>query len=424
MPSRLRARAPDVCACLFLTAIVDESMIEVWMWMLLGAAAIAYGVALLGMIATVEHTKKRAFDSPLRLPPITVLKPLKGMEEALESNLESFFEQEYGAPLQIVFSTTDPEDEALPVARRVASRYPAVDVTFVLSEADFGRNPKVSNLKSALDAAKYDLIWQSDANVRVGRDSLRCLVSEMIAHDVSLLSSLVVGTGEQSIGAALENLQLSAMITPSMCFALRYFGVACVVGKSMLFRKFELNDLGGLERVKDVLAEDFFLGRMYEAAGKRVALSSTVAENVNQRAGIERFLSRHTRWLKMRAVIHRPAFIADVFGNPVGLAFIAVWISGFDVRALLAFVAFVIVKTTTDAWMLRRTRGEPMRLRHLLLAPLKDVLLLAIWPYAAISRSVHWRGARLRLGKNSVLEPDEGPWIIRAARRLLRMFPR
>ena len=65
-----------------------------------------------------------------------------------------------------------------------------------------------------------------------------------------------------------------------------------------------------------------------------------------------------------------------------------------------------------------------MRLRHLLLAPLKDVLLLAIWPYAAISRSVHWRGARLRLGKNSVLEPDEGPWIIRAARRLLRMFPR
>jgi ceramide glucosyltransferase len=400
-------------------------MTEVSMWILLGMAVLAYGMALLGMFATVKHTRKRTFDvASLRLPPITLLKPLKGLEEALESNLESFFEQDYPAPIQIIFATTDPDDDALPVARRVASRHPDIDVVFVLSDPNFGLNPKVSNLRGALDSAKYDLVWQSDANVRVGPDSLRRLASEMIASDASLLSSLVVGTGERSIGAALENLQLSAMITPSMCFALRYFGVACVIGKSMLFRKSELAGLGGLERVKDVLAEDFFLGRMYEAAGKRVALSSTVAQNVNERAGIARFMARHARWLKMRAVIHRPAFVADVFGNPVGLAFVAVWISGFDLRAISAFIALAFVKTATDAWMLRRTRGEPMRFRHLLLAPFKDVLLLAIWPHAAVSRSIHWRGARLRMGKNSVLRPDEGRWPIRLARRLLRVFSR
>lgn len=379
------------------------------MWIMLGMAALACGMAMLGMFATIQHTKRRVqSDRALRLPKVTILKPLKGIEEALESNLESFFVQDYPARTQIVFATTDPNDEALPIARRVASRHPEADVAFVLSDPDFGFNPKVANLRGALDHATYDLVWQSDANVRVRPDSLLRLVSEMLLTEASLISSLVVGTGERSIGAALENLQLSAMIAPSMCFALRYFGVVCVIGKSMLFRRSELTELGGLEQVKDVLAEDFFLGRMYEAAGKRVVLSSTVAENVNERAGIVRFLSRHARWLKMRAVIHRPAFIADIFGNPVGLGFMAMAVSGFDPRAIAAFVVLSVAKVAMDGYMLRRTRGEPMRLAHLLLAPLKDLLLLAIWPYAAVSRSVYWRGARLRLGKHSVLRPDKG----------------
>ncbi|MDQ3035422.1 MAG: glycosyltransferase [Myxococcota bacterium] len=393
-------------------------------WIVLGTAVAAYAFFTLGVIATLRHTRGRAHDLPdEQLPPITILKPLRGDEESLEANLETFFAQDYPAPLQIVFATAHPGDDALPVARRVASRHPDVDVVFVLSDPDFGLNPKVANLAGALRVAKHELVLQSDANVRARPDYLRRIASEMVAENGALLSSMVVGVAERSAGAAMENLQLSAMIAPATCFALHYFGVTCVIGKSMLFRKSELEAIGGLERVKDVLAEDYLLGRIFEQAGKKVLLSRTVAENVNSDVSIDRFMARHARWLKMRAVIHPPAFAADVLANPVGLAVLATVLTGFDVRAIATLLALVIVKATTDAILVQRTRGEAMRWQHLVYAPLKDVLLLSIWPYAAISRSIEWRGTRLRLGWQTALRADEGPLPVRVARRVLRVLP-
>lgn len=398
-------------------------MLESLPWIVLATAVLAYGVFGLAVIATLHHTRRR--PRPLddaSLPPISLLKPLKGDEESLEENLETFFQQDYAGPIQIVFATVDADDPALPVARRVAARHPGIDVAFVRSDPDYGLNPKVSNLAGALRAAKHDLVLQSDANVRARPDYLRRIVSELIGEGGTLLSSMVVGVDERSPGAAMENLQLSATVGPSTCFALAYGGVTCVIGKSMLFRKSALDRIGGLDPVKDVLAEDYLLGRIFEKAGDKVILSSTVAENVNREVSIDRFMSRHARWLKMRAVIHPPAFVADVFGNPVGLALIGTVASGFDLRAIAVLATLVVLKGMTDAFLIRRTRGEPMPLRYLAFAPVKDVLLLAIWPYAAISRSIEWRGTRLRLGWQTALRPDHGPLPIRVARRVLRAF--
>lgn len=386
-------------------------------------ALAAFGVLFFGMgvLALALHVRKRPRPSDRALPPVSILKPLKGSEEHLEENLETFFVQDYGGPFEIVFSCTDDDDPALSVAREVAARHPAIPTRFALSDPDFGLNPKVANLRGALRVAQHDLVLQSDANVRAQRDYLSRIVAELEGEDAQLLSSLVVGVGESSVGAVLENLQLGAMIVPSCCFALTFFGVPCVIGKSMLFRRSELAKIGGLESVRDVLAEDYLLGRAFQAAGKKVVLSSTVAENVNGDVSVDRFMSRHARWLKMRAVLHVPAFIADIFANPVP------WALGAMVSALvadpfrptipLAALAIIVLKTQLDRVALRITRGQDMGLRGMLLGPLKDVLLLSLWPYAAISRSIEWRGTKLRMGWGTKLRKDEGNLLARVLRR-------
>ncbi len=387
-------------------------------WAVLTTAACALGIYGLGVIAVLRHTRRPAFSvDGAELPPVSILKPLKGDEEGLAENLRSFFVQDYPS-FQIVFSTTEPDDPAIAVARSVAAQFPDVDVRFAHSDAAFGLNPKVSNLRGAMRAASYDLVLQSDATVRARPDYLRRVVSELLSEKGSLLSSLVVGVGERSIGAAMENLQLSAMIAPSVCFALHFFSVTCVIGKSMLFRRSELAEMGGLERVKDLLAEDFMLGRFFEEAGRRVLLSTTVAENVNHETTVDRFMSRHARWLKMRTMIHVPAFILDLFANPVALSVLAIALSLGDLRIVSLAVPIVLGKVALDAWVLQRVRGTRMALRHLAVAPLKDILLFALWPYCAVSRSIEWRGARLRLGWNTVLRPDHGALPVRVARRI------
>jgi ceramide glucosyltransferase len=289
----------------------------------------------------------------------------------------------------------------------------------VLSDPSFGLNPKVANLAGALRAARYDLVLQTDANVRARPDYVTRVVSEMIAENGDLLSSMVVGVGERSLGATLHNLQLSAFIAPGCCLALRYFGIPCVIGKSMLFRKSVLAEVGGLELVRDILAEDYVLGRAFQKAKKNVLLSTTTVENVNVDASVEHFVSRHARWLKMRAAIHIPAFVVDLVANSTALSLLAFATSGLDPRFGAILAVHAVVKAAGDVYLLGRTRGVPMAWKHRLVAPLRDVLMMAIWPYAAFSRSVEWRGTRLRLGWNTRLRPDHGALPVRVLRWVL-----
>lgn len=387
------------------------------------AAAFSALMLLLGVYSARKHhargRARRLPDAAAELPPISLLKPIKGLEEGLEDNLASYFEQVYPGELEIVFSAEDLDDPGIAVARAVAARYPRVPVRFVESDPDFGLNPKVANLAGALAAAKHDLVLQSDANTRARPDYLVRIVSELLEEDASLLSSVVVGVGEDSVGAAFENLHLTALIGTSTCTALHVAGVTCVIGKSMLFRKSELAALGGIRQVRNILCEDFILGRTYQEAGKRVVLSTTTIENVNVCIPVERFLSRHSRWLKMRAVIHAGSFILDLFANPTPWALLAVVASGGHPVALLSLVLSLAFKYAVDAYLLGIARARALPFRYFALAPLKDLLIFGTWFYCLFSRSVTWRGRKLRFGKDSELREDDGVLPLRLARRLL-----
>jgi ceramide glucosyltransferase len=384
---------------------------------LAGAATTFHAV---GMWAALRARARgsRATGDLLGLPPITLLKPIKGEEEELEANLRSLLEQNYPAPLQAVFASAEPGDPGIAIARRVAAEYPHVQSEFVLAQGEFGLNPKVSTMQAGLHRAQHDLVLQSDANVRLRPGHLIRMVSEMQIENASLLGSLVIGDHERSIGATLENLQLTTFTAPGICTAKELGGVNCVLGKAMLFRRHELEAMGGLARVKDVLAEDFALGLLYAEHDKRVFLSMDSVVNVNRCTPIRRFLSRHSRWLKMRAVVSVPGFLADLGTNPVALTMLAWFASGLDARLLWALLLVYAYKCSADTLLLHRFRGRGLGLAQFWATPARDLSLAVLWLYASVSRSTQWRGRRLRLGRGSLLLPDSGALSHRLLRRV------
>jgi ceramide glucosyltransferase len=392
---------------------------------LLACTAFAICFYFVGLASAFVHLARRKLNVPradapdLSLPALSLLKPVKGLEENLEGCLRSFFEQDYPGPIELVFASARRDDPAIAVARKLAASYPGVRARFVLSNESWGLNPKVSNLQGALAAASHDLVLQTDANVWAEPSYARNIVRELLAERASLLSSLVTGVGERSIGAAIENLQLTAYVAPACCAALKIGGVPCVIGKSMLFRRSELRALGGLELVKDSLCEDFLIGRHFGDSGKKVLLSATPIRNVNVDMAVERSLKRHARWLKMRAVIHPGSFIADLLANPIALSSLLYVASDFESAYGLAVLAIAALKTIVDGFMVRVIRGVSMHPALVLCVPLKDMLMLGVWVYAIFSRSVEWRGIRFRMGPGSQLLPDEGNLPVRMLRRLL-----
>jgi ceramide glucosyltransferase len=387
---------------------------------LLAASAIAVIVYCSGVASAFVHLRRRRNKrEPDRFPAVSLLKPIKGLEENLEQCLRSFFEQDYPGAIEIVFASAYRDDPGVQVARRVAKDYPLMRARFVMTDENWGLNPKVSNLQGALSAAAHDLVLQTDANVYAPPSYLRAIVSELLHEDASLLSSLVCGVGERSVGAAMENLQLSAYVAPGCCAALKLVNIPCVIGKSILVRKSELRALGGLSMVKDSLAEDFLIGRHFEKNGRKVLLSATPILNVNVDIPVERSLARHARWFKMRAVIHAPGFTADFFANPIALSLLTLISAGFDHDLAVMTALLCACKTVLDGIMVRAMRGVPMKLQHVLWVPVKDTLMFCVWAYAIFSRSVYWRGIRFRMGADSQLLPDEGALPVRVLRRLL-----
>lgn len=337
-------------------------------------------------------------------PPVSILKPIAGLEDRLASNLESFFRLSYPF-FELVFCFQDPSDPALPLVRGLARRHPGVDVQIVVGNYRRGLNPKVCNLIPGYRRARHELILISDANVTVSPGYLTEAVSHMRDPRVGLVSHVVRGVGGRTLGADLDNGYLNTFILGSVTLLDR-LGLSCVIGKSMLMRRSDLEDLGGLESVQDYLAEDYILAQRTRAAGRTVVISATPVDRVAVRGGVRAFTRRYTRWNAMRRTIAGPAYTLEILANPTLFAAILVGVTlagGGPERPTIVMagiaVAFKMALDTGSQLLV----GAPLRPRHVFLTPVRDLLLAYAWAAGYWNRSVTWRGTRVALGRRSRL---------------------
>ncbi len=375
---------------------------------LAGAALVLISVAFCVVCVwlLVAHIQREATplpDAPA-LPALSIIKPLAGMEESLEENLTSFFQQDYAGPIEVVFCSLDAADPALRVAEVVAGRFPHVAARFIHSTST-ALNPKIANLAPALPACSYDQVLFSDANVCVAPDYLTRMTAEMLATGASVLSNLVIGVGEESAGAAFENGQLTTFVASAICFALYAGRTTCVIGKSILLNRRELAGLGGIEQFSSFLCEDFLLGQLYARAGKKVVLSrTTVVFNRNRHTTIGDFFNRHVRWLRMTATIKPLAVPAQSLAYPLVFAFATIWVWPSHSWAIAAFLLLAIAKAGCDNALARRMRGKPIKFRYLILAPLREFMMIGAILYAIAVPRVRWRNRYFWLYRNSEIQ--------------------
>src|SRR4051795_10207235 len=256
--------------------------------LLLGLVAIvAVSSTLLSMICLLWVTRRRRKLAD-HTPPVTIYKPLKGLDEELEENLRSFFGLDYPT-YQLLFCVADADDPAIGVVQKLLAEFPGHDAQLVIGCPAFGLNPKVESLASMERYRKHETILISDSNVRVRPSYLRETACYLAEPGVGLVTNLFVGVGEQQTGAVLENLQLNGYIAGGVALA-SLLRVTCVVGKSMLMPARVLEAIGGFASVRNLLAEDQVIGVRVRKAWYSIRLSHHVIANVNQTRGLRWFL--------------------------------------------------------------------------------------------------------------------------------------
>ncbi len=337
-------------------------------------------------------------------PAVSILKPLKGLDEGLHENLTSLARQRY-PKFELLFGAEDPDDPALLIAAQVKRENPQTAISIWVCGGRRGLNPKVNSLAQLAERALHPVLLISDSNVRAGPDYLRDTADELADPQVGLVTNILVGTGECTLGARLENLHLNTWVVAATSLPRVLAGRACVVGKSMLFRRADLEKLGGFSSVRNVLAEDYLLGRKFELAGFRVALSTHLLPTVNERWTLHRLQNRHLRWAQMRRRVAPAAFLGEALLNPIPIVALA---AAADHSFLGAAAACSAVKLLSDALLHSRVRGRWPTLIELALLPLKDGLVAALWLVAAFRRRLSWRGNEFLVGAGSVLTTQQG----------------
>ncbi len=378
----------------------------------IGAVIVLCGVVLyLFQIGSASALlKRRQEPADDWCPPVSVLKPLRGLDDNLFDNLASFCEQDYPA-YEVLFCLQDANDPAYKVAKKVKDKYPGRDITLVVEKCGLGLNPKVNNLIPGYRQARHPLVLISDSNVLVDPGYLREITRHTADPAVGLVSSLIGGTGGRSIGALLENLHLNSFVIGSVGFLDRFLGMPCVIGKSMLMKKDDLDAIGGLVAYKDILAEDFIIGREMAQSGRKVVLANRLIGNVNEYWGVKRFLNRHTRWGKLRWKIGGLKYLSELLANPVFIALLTALSR--PSRAAISLAACTgLVKVLGDCWLGQAvsaaTPGATLRKTPraaYVLVPIKDLLIGLLWFVPLVSATVDWRGNHYRIGKDSRLSP-------------------
>lgn len=324
---------------------------------------------------------------------ITILKPVKGMDEGSYENFASFCRQQYVGPFQIVFAVADADDPVVPVIRQLIDDFPDRTIELNIDATIHGPNYKVSNLINAFPKATHDLLVICDSDIRVEPTFLQSVVSHFSDQQVGLVSSPYRSSKVYGPVTALEALAFTGEMIPNVLVALRLEGLSFALGAAMTFRRQALEDIGGLPALVDYLADDYQLGHQIHHAGWKLALDHQVVESMLKPESLTGILSRQLRWSRTMRVSRPGGYLASGITLP-GLAILLASLTGPPSSSLAAVAVLYLVRLTVTTHFSRRWVGDRLLPGWGWLLPFRDLLASATWLLSFLGNRVTWRGHR------------------------------
>ena len=326
-------------------------------------------------------------------PPISVLKPLSGVEEGLEENLRSFFEQRY-PEFEILLAVRSSKDPAVALVERLRDLYPAVPSRLIVTGEPPYANAKVYSLDRMLAESRHPLVVMADSDVRVTRDMLATLAAEFQDERIGLATCPYRAVPGHSFWSLLEAIGLNTEFMAGVLVARMLDGMRFALGPTIAARRETLQRIGGFDAVKDYLAEDFVLGKLAAERGYGVILSSYVIEH---RIGAQRFaanLRHRLRWNRSTRRSRPWGYCGQIFTNPLPLALL-VW--AVEPAWWLPAVAALVFRAAAVWATAGLVLEDGVTRRFWWLVPLQDLAGFLVWLGGFFGNTILWRGRRYYL---------------------------
>jgi len=381
-----------------------DAVVEVMKAMLLALVALSLLSTLLSHVFTWYYfaSYDRRFPTKGHAPPVSIIKPTKGVDQSALDNFRSFCEQDYPNDYEILFCVEGSLDPSVPVIRRVMQEYPDVDVRVVFSDLEDTRSVgKLKNMIAGYAASSYDVIVFSDSDAYVPPNFLRETVACTESPKIGLGFGAPAYKGSEDWGAAMMSVCANSFVLrlASMCLFGAFDGA---VGTTMVVRRGVIEQIGGLEQFGRQVTDDLPLARAIRNESYLIHLLKQPAQVVNRHYGFKRWWSHLHRWIVIIRHYWPNNFLIT------GLVDLAPWwvlfylaltlAGGSDAYPDVFLLAAVLGASVISAAVInaRFVKDEGFW-RYLWVVPVLEFLRLPLLVYSSLTSEIVWRGRRLHI---------------------------
>lgn len=360
----------------------------------LGTVA-SIGFYLLSACGIVSFLSCRRLPTALAnpaLPPVSILKPLRGIDPQIWEAFCSHCEQDY-PEFQLIFGVSDKDDPAIPQVRRLQEKYPDRKIDLLICPVDLGTNRKLSALAQMLPAARHEILLVNDSDIHVTPDYLRRVIAPLADPTVGMVTCLYRGIASPTLGSHLEALGISTDFVPGVLSArLMEGGLRFGLGSTLAFRRSDLQAIGGFEAIVDYLADDYEIGRRIAALGKRVLLNDVVVDTHLPEYSFRQFLEHQLRWARSvrGARSWGYAGLLLTFGLP--WATLTLLAARGAAWAWALFAVTVVARLAVGLTSAVVVLGDRQALSDLILLPVRDLIAPLVWIAGFMGNTIAWRG--------------------------------
>ena len=362
---------------------------------LLTLAGVAYGLIALLAVREFERQKNKTNSFS---PPVSILKPMKGVDARLYVGLESPCRQDYAGEVELVFGVSSLEDEAVAQVARLKVEFPQMNIRLVECPLRMGANGKVSNLAQMLPHAQFEHVVVNDADITVSPKYLERVMAAFADDKVGLVTAPYVGVAQGGLWSRMEALGISTDFMAGVLTARKLEGGICFgLGSTLATTKTALAAIGGFEALVDQLADDYEMGARMTRAGFSVELAHEVVSTTVPAYTLRGFCEHQLRWSRSTRDSRRAGYAGLGVTYVLPWAMLTVLASGGSLWSIsllsVALLVRVAVALNVGVGMLR----DGQVLRDLWLLPLRDCFAMFFWAWCYASDVVVWRGEKFRL---------------------------
>ena len=332
-------------------------------------------------------------------PPVSILKPLKGIDPQIWEAFCSHCEQDY-PEFQLIFGVSDPDDPAIELVRKLQVKYPNRQIDLLVCQRELGTNRKLSTLAQMLPAARHEILLVNDSDIRVPPDYLRRVIAPLADSAVGMVTCLYRGIAATTLGSRLEALGISTDFVPGVMSArLMEKGLHFGLGSTLAFRRSALQAIGGFEAIVDYLADDYELGNRINALGKSVELSEVVVDTFLPAYSLRQFFDHQLRWARSVRGARRWGYVGLLLTFGLPWALVALVAARGETWAWELFVVTVAARLAVGLTSAVTVLGDTQALRDLFLVPVRDLIAPVVWALGLVGNRIFWRGEVFHLKK-------------------------